>query len=198
MAKKVAEQEYGDQSIVSLKGADRVRKRPAVIFGSDGLEGCEHSAFEIISNSVDEAREGHGNLIRITVFKDHSIEVEDTATALVEYPSGALGVIEAATSTPPGFERRIEIHGTEGFAEIINSQLTKLYINNEAIVDVPPTILPGTASDPTKLDASAHRVQYRSIIRLLNGGEALHTGAQDGYAAIRLIEEIYEKSKSTD
>ena len=128
----------------------------------------------------------------------HSIEVEDTATALVEYPSGALGVIEAATSTPPGFERRIEIHGTEGFAEIINSQLTKLYINNEAIVDVPPTILPGTASDPTKLDASAHRVQYRSIIRLLNGGEALHTGAQDGYAAIRLIEEIYEKSKSTD
>jgi len=77
MAKKVNEQEYGDQSIVSLKGADRVRKRPAVIFGSDGLEGCEHSAFEIISNSVDEAREGYGNAIRITVFKDHSIEVED-------------------------------------------------------------------------------------------------------------------------
>lgn len=36
-------QEYGNDSITSLKGADRVRKRPAVIFGSDGLEGCEHS-----------------------------------------------------------------------------------------------------------------------------------------------------------
>jgi len=77
MATKVNEQAYGDQSIVSLKGADRVRKRPAVIFGSDGLEGCEHSAFEIISNSVDEAREGYGDTIRITVFRDHSIEVED-------------------------------------------------------------------------------------------------------------------------
>lgn len=68
---------YGDQSISSLKGADRVRKRPAVIFGSDGLEGCEHSAFEIISNSVDEAREGYGDVIVTTVYNDHSIQVED-------------------------------------------------------------------------------------------------------------------------
>ena len=71
------QKEYGDQSIVSLKGADRVRKRPGVIFGSDGLEGCEHSAFEILSNSVDEAREGYGDRINITVYSDHSIEVED-------------------------------------------------------------------------------------------------------------------------
>ncbi len=68
---------YGDQSISSLKGPDRVRKRPAVIFGSDGLEGCEHSFFEILSNSVDEAREGYGNEIRVKVFADHSIEVDD-------------------------------------------------------------------------------------------------------------------------
>ena len=74
MAKK---EEYGNQSIQSLKGADRVRKRPAVIFGSDGIEGCEHSVFEIISNSVDEAREGYGNEIIITAYSDHSIEVED-------------------------------------------------------------------------------------------------------------------------
>ncbi len=69
--------DYGDQSIVALHDEDRVRKRPGVIFGSDGLEGCEHSAFEIISNSVDEAREGYGDRINITVFLDHSIEVED-------------------------------------------------------------------------------------------------------------------------
>ncbi len=68
---------YGNQSISSLKGADRVRKRPAVIFGSDGLEGCEHSAFEILSNSVDEAKEGYGDRIILTVFPDHSMEVED-------------------------------------------------------------------------------------------------------------------------
>ncbi len=68
---------YGDQSISSLKGADRVRKRPAVIFGSDGLEGCEHSYFEILSNAVDEAREGHGNVITTTLYKDKSIKVDD-------------------------------------------------------------------------------------------------------------------------
>ncbi len=68
---------YTNESISSLKGADRVRKRPGVIFGSDGLEGCEHSVFEILSNSIDEAREGHGNVIKITRFKDNSIEVED-------------------------------------------------------------------------------------------------------------------------
>ena len=70
-------QQYDNQSIKALKGADRVRKRPAVIFGSDGLEGCEHSFFEILSNSVDEAREGHGNEIRITAYRDYSIQVED-------------------------------------------------------------------------------------------------------------------------
>lgn len=77
MARKKATQEYGNQSITSLKGADRVRKRPAVIFGSDGIEGCEHSIFEILSNSIDEAREGFGHTITITSFSDYSIEVED-------------------------------------------------------------------------------------------------------------------------
>jgi DNA gyrase subunit B len=69
--------EYTEQSISSLKGADRVRKRPAVIFGSDGLEGCEHSFFEILSNAIDEYREGYGKQINVTVYKDKSITVED-------------------------------------------------------------------------------------------------------------------------
>ena len=69
--------EYGNDSISSLKGADRVRKRPAVIFGSDGLEGCEHAVFEILSNSIDEAREGHGSRIITTRYADGSFEVQD-------------------------------------------------------------------------------------------------------------------------
>lgn len=69
--------DYGNESISSLKGADRVRKRPGVIFGSDGLEGCEHAVFEILSNAIDEAREGHGALITVTRYLDRSIEVED-------------------------------------------------------------------------------------------------------------------------
>lgn len=74
MAKK---KDYGNDSITMLKGADKVRKRPAVIFGSDGLDGCEHSIFEVISNSIDEAREGYGNKIVITHYRNHDIEVED-------------------------------------------------------------------------------------------------------------------------
>ena len=74
MAKK---QDYGNDSISALKGADRVRKRPGVIFGSDGLDGCEHAVFEILSNSIDEAREGHGTSITVTRFLDRSVEVED-------------------------------------------------------------------------------------------------------------------------
>ena len=68
---------YDNESISSLKGADRVRKRPGVIFGSDGLEGCEHAVFEILSNAIDEARGGHGKLISVTRFADRSIQVED-------------------------------------------------------------------------------------------------------------------------
>lgn len=64
-------------AITSLKGADRVRKRPGVIFGSDGLEGCEHAVFEILSNSIDEAREGYGSRIVTTRYEDGSIEVQD-------------------------------------------------------------------------------------------------------------------------
>ena len=77
MAKRTTNQSYGNDSISALKGADRVRKRPAVIFGSDGLEGCEHAVFEILSNAIDEAREGHGSLITVTRHADQSIEVED-------------------------------------------------------------------------------------------------------------------------
>lgn len=70
---------YDNESISMLKGADRVRKRPAVIFGSDDIEGCKHSVFEIISNSIDEARSGHGDKIIVTYYRDKSIEVEDFA-----------------------------------------------------------------------------------------------------------------------
>lgn len=68
---------YNNESITSLKGADRVRLRPGVIFGSDGLEGCEHAMFEILSNSIDEAREGFGNKIEIIRYQDHSIRIQD-------------------------------------------------------------------------------------------------------------------------
>ena len=77
MAENKRNNEYSNESITQLKGADRVRLRPSVIFGSDGLEGCQHSVFEILSNSIDEAREGYGKLIEVTKYLDKSIEVAD-------------------------------------------------------------------------------------------------------------------------
>lgn len=77
MPKNTGKKEYNNESIELLEGADRVRKRPAVIFGSDGLEGCKHSVFEILSNSIDEARDGNGNKIILTKFNDNSYQVED-------------------------------------------------------------------------------------------------------------------------
>ncbi len=77
MKKEKKGEEYGNHSISSLKGADRVRLRPSVIFGSDGIEGCKHSVFEILSNAIDEAREGFGDKIEVTRLKDHSVIIKD-------------------------------------------------------------------------------------------------------------------------
>ncbi len=83
MAKK---SDYNNDSIRLLKDEERVRKKPAVIFGSDGILGCEHAVFEIVSNSVDEAREGYGDKIIVTRFEDYSVEVQDFARGLpVDY-----------------------------------------------------------------------------------------------------------------
>ena len=76
---KIQNVEYGNDSISALRGADRVRKRPGVIFGSDGLEGCQHAIFEILSNSIDEAREGYGKQIIVTRFENNTFEIEDFA-----------------------------------------------------------------------------------------------------------------------
>ncbi len=82
MAERRKTATYGNESISALKGADRVRKRPGVIFGSDGLEGCEHSIFEILSNSIDEYREGRGDRIIITRYRDLSVEIEDFGSGI--------------------------------------------------------------------------------------------------------------------
>ena len=74
---KTKQEQYGNSSISMLKGEERVRKRPAVIFGSDDLEGCKHAVFEILSNAIDEAREGYGDTVIVTRYQDLSVEVED-------------------------------------------------------------------------------------------------------------------------
>ena len=77
MSEQKKSKHYGNDSISQLKGADRVRLRPAAILGSDGLEGCQHTFIEILANSIDEAREGYGKVIEVTRFRDRSIQIRD-------------------------------------------------------------------------------------------------------------------------
>ena len=126
----------------------------------------------------------------------HDIETEDTAAAVVEYPSGALGVIEASTSSNPGFDRKIEINGSRGYAVIVDAHLEKLFIDGELVVDSKVKSSAGTASDPTKMDHAKHKLQFKNFIGAVNGEEELISTANDGYNAVNFIEKIYEFSKN--
>lgn len=128
----------------------------------------------------------------------HKIETEDTAAAVVEYASGALGVIEASTSSNPGFDRKIEIHGSRGYATIIDADIEKLYIDGKLVIDRKVTAAVGTASDPTKMSHEKHLLQYNNFIGAVHGEEELVSTAEDGLSAVEFIEQIYEASKNTN
>ncbi len=125
----------------------------------------------------------------------HSIEVEDSAAALLEFDCGALGVIEASTATYPGDSRRIEIRGTEGYAILTDSVLEKLCVRGEVQIDRAVEIDAGTASDPTRTTAAGHTLQLQNIMAAIRGEEELLVTPEDGAAAVRMIKEIYASSK---
>ncbi len=128
----------------------------------------------------------------------HDIEVEDSAVALLEYSSGALGVIEASTAAYPGFSRRIEIHGSKGYATIVDMTIEKLCVDGEMLVDrvVAPDV--GLISDPTRMNHEGHLLQLRNFVSAIKGEESLLVTDRDGYEAVRLIEEIYRFSRETE
>ncbi len=142
---------------------------------------------DLIRYLVGNATLLHGR----TKTRFHSIEVEDTATALLEFDCGALGVIEASTATYPGDSRRIEIRGTEGYAILADSTLEKLCVRGEMLIDRTITADAGTASDPTQMKLIGHTLQLQNIIAAIRGQEPLLVTPEEGAAAVRLIEEIY-------
>ena len=124
----------------------------------------------------------------------HRIEVEDTAAALLEFDSGALGVIEASTCTAPGFERRLEIHGDRGYAILVEDRLAELMLDGRLLRgqacsrDEQRYI--NTASDPGKLDCTLHARQLQNMVRAIRGTEPLQVGTADGRRAVALIQDI--------
>ena len=125
----------------------------------------------------------------------HDIEVEDTAAALVEFDCGALGVIEASTSAYPGFSRRIEIHGSKGYATLVDSTLERLCVSGEVLVEQTVATDVGTASNPSLLGHEGHLLQLKNFVAAIRGEEELLITARDGCEAVRLIEEIYRSSE---
>lgn len=124
----------------------------------------------------------------------HNIETEDTAVAIVEYPSGALGVIEASTSSNPGFHRRLEINGSRGYMTLVESTIEKLFVDGKMLIDKELSSSGGAASDPKATSHEGHIKHYTNFLRALDGKENLISSAKDGYNAVSLIEKIYKKS----
>ncbi len=125
----------------------------------------------------------------------HNIEVEDTSAALVEYECGALGVIEGTTSSYPGFSCRIEIHGSNGYAKLVEGKIEELCVRGKMVVEKTAIAKSGTESDPSKLSYICHVMQLTNFVKAVRGKEELISTARDGYEAVRLINEIYLSSE---
>jgi len=147
---------------------------------------------DIIQYMVGEAELLHGKTE--TVF--HDIEVEDLAVATVKYPCGAVGVIEGTTCCYPGFERRIEILGSNGCAVLNEGIIEKLVINGEDVTEKKQEEQrPSTANDPSAMSYKLHAMQIENFVNAINGKEKLLIDAKAGKVAVKLIEDIYNFNK---
>lgn len=121
----------------------------------------------------------------------HNIEVEDLSVAMLEFENGAMGVIEASTCSNPGFERRLEITGTEGSVVLVENRIEKLILKGEDCTESAEAKVSGTASDPTAMDSALHAQQIANFIGAIQGQQELVMTAKEGGRAVSLIETIY-------
>lgn len=122
----------------------------------------------------------------------HKIEAEDNCVALLRYPNGASGIIQASTATPPGFPKRVLIHGEKGFAELTEGEITQLYLDGEYKVKKPVSENANRSNTNKVLDFSGHQKQYQNFINAITNEEALVSSSQDGLNSLEVIENIYQ------
>ena len=126
----------------------------------------------------------------------HDIEVEDLSVSMLQFENGATGVIEATTCSCPGFERRLEIIGTEGSVVLKENRIERLTLHGETVVEAADVVVSGTASNPTAMDYDLHALQIGNFIDAVLNGKELLINASEGARAVKLIEEIYQKGTS--
>lgn len=124
----------------------------------------------------------------------HNIETEDTLAANLAFSHGGFGVITAATSAYPGFQRRLEICGTDGCMVFEEGQLTKLHTRSGLHEENAAEQQRNGSSDPANLDLEPHIMQYRNITQALLGGTDLQLTSEDAAKTVRLVLKIYEAS----
>ncbi len=127
----------------------------------------------------------------------HNIEVEDSAAALLEYPNGAIGVIEGSTCAYPGFERSLEIHGSSGYVMLKSGIIEKLIINGEDVTPNNENVeRHNSSSDPRSTGFLRHAKEYENFIAAINGKKEIMIDAKEGKKAVELIENIYRISEN--
>jgi predicted dehydrogenase len=128
------------------------------------------------------------------------IEVEDTAVAILRFTSGALGVMEAATSCYPGLLKRTEVHGENGSARVEQDDVTLWQFRDalpgdEAMV-AQGNALSGGAGDPRDISHAGHREQIGDFLRAIDAGTPALVDGREGRKAVEIIRAIYRSART--
>ncbi len=131
-----------------------------------------------------------GSIVRTVA---HDIEVEDLAVANLEFESGALGIVTASTATSPGFDRKLKIYGTRGYAFVTETRIVELSLDGVSI-PCEEFVSAGTASTNLVNDISGHKRQISNFIDVICGKECEYIDEREGKIPVELIERIYSSS----
>jgi UDP-N-acetyl-2-amino-2-deoxyglucuronate dehydrogenase len=131
-----------------------------------------------------------------TATRVHAIEVEDTAAAILEFESGALGVIEAATSVYPGYARRVEVTGSEGTIVLEDDRLVRIDLRSSTSHLVPAESAGESAASPVVSDATPHRRVLENFLAAIRTGAPLACDAREGRRSVAVVEAIYESART--
>ncbi len=176
-------QEYYDSG--SWRGTKRVDGGGALM--NQGIHGVD--LIQYLAGSLKSVYALSKTLVR-------RIEVEDTLSAVVEYKSGAIGVIQATTSVYPGYPRRLEINGEKGSIALEETSIVRWDIDNSKYEDIvlQPSFISSTAT-PTALSTAEHRNQISDVIRAIKTKTKPLIDFEEGRKAVDIILAIYKSAE---